>query len=99
MPDAAPDVTYSGQPVDGRPSGDHVSSTRTSNDLPLGSRPSDRRSSTPCSDSSQRSGISLAPNRASGFVIHDEHGDKILESGRGVYEFRSPDGYEDEFWT
>lgn len=43
-------------------------------------------------------GAFVAPDSASGFVIHDEHEDKVLELGRGVYEFRFLNGHEDEWW-
>ncbi|RLM68558.1 hypothetical protein [Halorubrum sp. Atlit-26R] len=32
------------------------------------------------------------------FVIHDEHGDKQVMLGPGVYTFAFLDGYEDEWW-
>lgn len=35
---------------------------------------------------------------ATGFVIHDEHEDKQLALGEGVYEVRFLAGYEDQWW-
>jgi hypothetical protein len=32
------------------------------------------------------------------FVIHDEHEDKQVTLGPGVYTFAFLDGYEDEWW-
>lgn len=40
----------------------------------------------------------IVPERADGFVIHDEHDDKRLALGPGGYEFRFLDGFEDEWW-
>lgn len=43
-------------------------------------------------------GAFVVPESASGFVIHGEHEDKLLDLGAGVYEFRFLDGHEDEWW-
>ena len=40
----------------------------------------------------------VVPDEATLFVIHDEHDDKQLTLGPGVYEFRFLQGYEDEWW-
>lgn len=43
-------------------------------------------------------GAYVVPDHAEGLLIHDEHEDKVLELGPGVYEFRFLDGHEDEWW-
>lgn len=43
-------------------------------------------------------GAFVVPKCAKGLVIHDEHEDKALELGRGVYEFRFLNGHSDEWW-
>lgn len=39
-----------------------------------------------------------AETEANGFVLHDEHQDKELTLGPGLYEVRFLDGYEDQWW-
>lgn len=40
----------------------------------------------------------VVPETATVFVIHDEHNDKNLTLGPGVYEWGFLQGYEDEWW-
>lgn len=42
--------------------------------------------------------MTAVPEQAEGLVIHDEHEDKVLELGAGVYEFRFLDEHEDRWF-
>jgi len=43
-------------------------------------------------------GAYVVPLEATGVIIHDEHANKELALGPGVYEFRFLQGYEDQWW-
>lgn len=40
----------------------------------------------------------VVPDRASGYIWHDEHESKKITLPQGVYEFRFLEGHEDQFW-